>query len=180
MQAGMKLGPMVYLSEWAKSMKAFRRNKISIEKKIVAAGLCMSGYSYRQVSEMMGGMSHIAARDSYLALLTSMPRESKKFRREVEIDGNDFRVSQRTFHLWLARDVESGEAMVFHASPSGSLEDGSRFLAEVAAQCDNRPQLRLGYEASKVRGLANVDLYFQPQPASGLFGKLGRLLKGTA
>ena len=96
------------LTEWAASVHAFRRNKVPSNKKVIAAALCNSGYSYREVAKMLGGMSHIAARDAYISLLTSLPREEKRYRRTVAIDGSDAAVGGKSFHVWLARDYDSG------------------------------------------------------------------------
>lgn len=125
---------------------------------------------------MVGGMSYVAVRDAYFSLTTSLPREERKYRRGVAIDGADVPLGGGVFHLWLARDAESGEMMSFQASPGASAEDGARFLAGVAAQCTNRPFLRVGEGASSPRGLVNLDLYFQPSVQESIIGRLGRIL----
>lgn len=170
---------MGVLSEWAVSVHAFRRNKMPVRKKVLAAALCSAGYSYRKVSDLLGGISYVAARDAYFALLTSLPESEKKFRREVAIDGADVVVDGRRFYVWLARDIDSGEIMSFHASPSPSAEDSSRFLASVGALCTNKPYLRPGTGASYPRALVNADLYFQVSPAPSIIGRLGRLFLGA-
>jgi hypothetical protein len=172
-------GPLFVLTEWAASVHAFRRNKVPSNKKVVAAALCNSGYSYREVAKMLGGMSHIAARDAYISLLTSLPREEKRYRRTVAIDGSDAAVGGKSFHVWLARDYDSGEIMSFQGSPDASAVDGTKFLAGVAAQCTNRPSLRLGTGASAPRGLVNLDLYFQTEPNQSRLNWLGRLFLGA-
>lgn len=174
-------GPLSILSEWAISVHAFRRNKVSVFKKVVAAALCSSGYSYRAVARMLGGMSYIAARDAYISLLTSLPKEEKKHRSSVAIDGSDVTLGGTTYHLWLARDYETGEIMSFQASPDASAEDGTRFLAGVASQCANRPLLRLGAGVNHPRGLVNLDMYFRTVPNQSIIMRLGRLiLRGGA
>jgi transposase-like protein len=179
---GQLFGPLAILSEWAVSVHAFRRNKVSVPKKVLAAALCNSGYSYREVAKMMGGMSYVAARDAYVSLMTSLPQEERSYRRAVAIDGADVQVDGEYYQIWLARDVDTGVIMCFQASPGASAEDGARFLANVASQCANRPLLRLGTGPSAPRGLTNLDLYFQT-PAnqnSSIFMRLGRLLRGSA
>ena len=168
------------MSEWAVSMHAFRRNKVSVSKKVLAAALCNSGYSYREVARMLGGMSYVAARDSYFSFMTSLHREERKYRRAVAIDGCDVMMGGSSYHLWLARDVGSGEIMAFQASPDASAEDGSKFLASVGAQCINKPLLRLGMGPNHPRGLVNLDLYFQLAPNQSLITRLGRLILGSA
>ncbi len=169
------LGPVSILSEWAVSVRAFRRNRVPIVKKVVAAALCSSGYSYRDVARMMGGMSYIAARDAYFSLLTSLPREERKYRRTVAVDGSDIMIGGVSYHVWLARDVESGQIMSFQASPDASADDGAKFLSSVASQCVNRPMLRLGEGVNRPRGLVNLDLYFETEPNQSIIVRLGRL-----
>jgi len=160
-------------------MHAFRRNKVPVPKKVMAAALCNSGYSYRDVAGMLGGMSYIAARDAFFSLTTSLAREDKRNRKTVAIDGSDVTLDGKAFHIWLARDVDTGEIMSFQASPDASAEDGARFLANVASMCANRPILRLGVGENRPRGLVNVGLYFQLQPNQSIITKLGRLLLGN-
>ena len=174
-----QVGPLSILTEWAVSVHAFKRNKVPVPKKVVAAALCNSGYSYRDVAGMLGGMSYIAARDAFFSLTTSLPREERRRRRSVAIDGSDVTLAGRLFHVWLARDVDAGEIMSFQASPDASAEDGARFLSNVASQCANKPLLRLGTGPNHPRGLMNLDLYFQLQPNQSIITRLGRLLLGS-
>ncbi len=174
-----RVGPLSILSEWAVSVHAFRRNRVPVSKKVVAAALCNSGYSYRDVARMLGGMSYIAARDAYFSLTTSLPREERRFRRSVAIDGSDVVVGGKSYHVWLARDVETGEIMSFQASPDASAADGARFLSNVSSQCSNKPLLRLGEGANHPQGLINLDLYFQTTPNQSIIMRLGRLILGS-
>ena len=170
---------MTILTEWAITAKAFHRNRMPVGRKVIAAALCSGGYSYREVSRMLSDISYIAARDAYVSMVTSLPRESKRYRRAVAIDGSDAHIDGRDFHVWLARDVDTGEIMQFQASPSASAEDGARFLASVAAQCTNRPFVRLGLGENSPRGLLNLDLYFQSGSSQSILGRLGRLFLGN-
>lgn len=164
------------LVEWASSMGAFKRNRAPPEKKMVAAALCNAGYSYREVASMLGGLSYIGARDAYVAMLTSLPEVEKRERREVAIDGGDVDIGGKVFHLWLARDVGTGEIMTFHASPDPTAEDGARFLAAVGAQCSNRPVAKLGTGQNEPKEMVNLDLYFQRLPALSFIERIGKLL----
>lgn len=175
--SGVPPTPLVLLSEWAVTTGAYRRNRVPVRKKILAAALCNSGYSYREVASMVGGLSYVAARDAYFSLTTSLPMEERRHRRGVVIDGGDVPAEGRTFHLWLARDAETGEILSFQASPGASAEDGSRFLSGVAKQCANRPFLRLGEGPNHPRGLINLDLFFQAPQAESIMVRLGRLMK---
>jgi len=84
----------------------------------------------------------------------------------------------KRFYFWLARDVDSGGIMAFSGSPTGSAEDGSKFLASVGSLSVNRPQVRLGDGANTPRGLINLDLYFQSSQSPGFLQRLGRLFRG--
>ena len=167
------------LTGWAVSVKAFRRNKAPVEKKVMAAALCSAGFSYREVASMVGGISYVAARDAYRSMITSLPEERRAERREVALDGSAVTLDGSHYYVWLARDVDTGGILAFHASPTGSAEDGARFLAAVGSMSSNKPSVRLGDGAESPRGLLNLDLYFQPKPARSFMGMLGRFLSGT-
>lgn len=169
-------GPLSVLVGWASSGHAFKRNRVSQVRKVLAAALCNSGYSYRDVAGMVGGMSYIAVRDAYISVVTCLPEVQKAHRRAVAIDGADVSFGDREFHLWLARDIDSGSILTFQASPGASVEDGARFLSMVASQCENRPLLRLGHGDNQPKGLVNLDLYFTTEPNESLIARLGRLL----
>ena len=72
--------------------------------------------------------------------------------------------------------------MSFEASPGASALVGARFVAGVAAQCENLPTLILGVGPSCPRGLINLDLYFRvvPEPAAerSILTRLGRMIFG--
>ena len=161
------------------SMHAFKRNRVSVLNKIVAAALCNSGYSYRDVAEMLGGMSYIAVRDAYFSLTMSLPKDEKRQRRAVAIDGSDVMIGGKLYHVWLARDVDSGDIMCFQGSPDASVEDGNRFLVNVASQCENRPTLKLGEGPNHPRGLVNLDLYFQQPQSVSIMTRIGHLILGS-
>ncbi len=168
------------LTDWAVSVRAFRRNKAPVGKKVMAAALCSGGFSYREVAEMVGGLSYIAARDAYVSMMTSLPEETKRFRREVAIDESVVPLEGKSYRLWLARDVDSGQILAFHGSPTGSAEDGARFLAAVGALCLNKPLVRLGEGVSPPMGLMNLDLYFQMVPSHSFIDRLGRIFWGSS
>jgi putative transposase len=167
------------LTTWALSVKAFRRNRAPVEKKVLAAALCNGGFSYRKVASMVGGISYVAARDAYLSMVTSLPEETRKYRREVAIDGSEVSMGGRRYYVWLARDVDGGEILAFHGSPTGSAEDGARFLAAVGAVCLNRPVVRLGDGVGASSGLLNLDLYFQQPPSRSFIDRIGRIFRGS-
>ena len=174
-QAPIQHGPLSVMIEWASSGHAFKRNRVSKVRKVMAAALCNSGYSYRDVAHMVGGMSYIAVRDAYFSVVTSLPEVKKAHRRAVAIDGTDVPLGEGRFHLWVARDVDSGSILTFQASPGASVEDGARFLSVVASQCENKPLLKLGQGTNQPKGLVNLDLYFTTETSESLIARLGRL-----
>jgi hypothetical protein len=125
---------------------------------------------------MVGGMSYIAVRDAYISVVTSLPEVGKARRRAIAIDGADVALGEKQFHLWLARDVDSGGILTFQASPGASVEDGARFLSVVASQCENKPLLKLGHGVNEPKGLVNLDLYFTTEGSESFITRLGRLL----
>ena len=143
---------------------------------MIAAALCNSGYSYRDVARMIGGMSYIAVRDAYISVVTCLPEVKRAHRRAVAIDGGDVALGERQFHLWVASDVDSGNILTFQASPGASVEDGARFLSVVASQCENKPLVKLGHGSNQPKGLVNLDLYFTTEASESLMARLGRLL----
>ena len=62
------------------------------------------------------------------------------------------------------------------ASPGALAEDGAKFLSKVAAQCSNKPFVKLGMGQSAPQGLLNLDLYFQNTPTQSLIGRIGRII----
>jgi hypothetical protein len=112
-------------------------------------------------------------------MVTSLPEETRRYRREVAIDGSEVPMGGRRYCVWLARDVDSGEILAFHGSPTGSTEDGARFLAAVGSVCLNKPAVRLGQGAGTSRGLLNLDLYFQSSPSRSFIDRIGRIFRGN-
>jgi len=165
------------LSEWAESNRIFRRNKRSGRSKLLAAVLCASGYSYRYVASLLGGISYVGVRDAYLAVVSSCPDGTPEPRRAVAIDESRMTIGESDAYLWLARDIDSGEVISFRCSFTGSPEDSADFCMSILRRCTNRPTLRLGRGDNYPRGLKNLDLHFELEtpPASSLADILRRL-----
>jgi hypothetical protein len=150
-----------FLSAWAKDQNVIKRSRIPTEKKVLAAVLCVSGYTYRDASKMLGGISHVAVHDAHKSVMASLPPLEKK-RRLVSIEENVAYLNSETQGvLWMARDVDSGEILSFRCSVSGSREEGKKFIDSVLAVCTDRPLLRVGRGPSFPHSLKSLDLYFQ-------------------
>jgi transposase-like protein len=149
------------LSSWAKDKSVIKRSRIPIEKKVIAAVMCASGYTSRDVSQILGGISHVAVHDVHKSVAAALPPLAKK-RRLVSIEENATHLNKSLAGvIWLARDVESGEILSFRCSVSRSAEDGKKFIDSVLAACTDRPLLRVGRGPGFPHSLKSLDLYFQ-------------------
>jgi hypothetical protein len=150
-----------FLSSWARDQNIVKRTRIPIDKKILAAVMCASGYTYRDTAKVLGGISHVAVHDASKSVMAALPPLVKK-RRLVTIDENNVLLNAETpAVLWLARDVDSGEILSFRCSLSGSPQDGRRFIESVLVSCTERPILRVGRGANFPKSLKSLDFYFQ-------------------
>jgi hypothetical protein len=150
-----------FLSAWTKDNDVIKRSRIPTEKKVLAAILCSSGYTSRDASKLLGGISHVAVHDAHKAVTSTLPPLEKK-RRLVSIEENQtYLNSDLQAFLWMARDVDSGEILSFRCSVTGSPEDGKKFIDSVLAVCTERPILRVGRGPGFPNSLKSLDLYFQ-------------------
>ena len=149
------------LSIWAKEQGVIKRSRISTEKKILAAILCASGYTYRDVSKILGGISHVGVHDAYKSVTAALPPLVKR-RRLVSIEENLVNLNESTQAvLWLATDADTGEILSFRCSVNGSLPDQKKFIQSVLVSCTERPLLRVGRGPNFPKSLRSLDLYFQ-------------------
>ena len=149
-----------FLSVWAKHNYIIKRSRIPIEKKVMAVILCASGYSYRDASKMMGGMSHVAVHNATKSVMSALPLEKK--RRLVAIEENVLHLNSQTQGVvWMARDADSGEILAFRCSMDRAPQDGKKFIDSVLAVCTERPLLRVGRGPNFPHSLRALDLYFQ-------------------
>ena len=150
-----------FLSVWAKHNYIIKRSRIPIEKKVMAVVLCASGYSYREASKILGGMSHVAVHNATKTVMSALPPLEKK-RRFVAIEENVVHPNSRTQGvLWMARDFDSGEILAFRCSVDRSPQDGKKFIDSILAVCTERPLLRVGRGPNFPHSLRSLDLYFQ-------------------
>jgi hypothetical protein len=150
-----------FLSAWAKDQNIIKRSRIPTEKKVLAAVMCASGYTYRDASTILGGISHVAVHDAHKAVMAALPPLEKK-RRLVSMEENVAYLNSETQGvIWLARDVDSGEILTFRCSVSKSPEDSNKFIDAVLAVCTDRPLLRVGRGPGFPHSLRSLDLYFQ-------------------
>lgn len=167
------------LSDWAKDNNLIKRSRIPIEKKVLGAILCASGYTYRDASKLLGGISHVAVHDASKSIMGAIATPEKK-RRLVTIEENTaYLNSQQQGLIWLARDADSGEILSFRCSVTHSPEDGKKFIESVLAVCTDRPILRVGRGPSFPNSLRNLDLHFQIETTSTFRQKISNFFLGS-
>ena len=153
-----------FLSGWARENGVIQRSRIPTEKKVLAAIMCASGYTYRDVSKILGGISHVAVHDAHKSVMAALPALQKK-RREVNIEENLADLNSETKAVvWLARDEDSGEILSFRCSTTRSPMDQRKFIDSVLSVCTERPLLRVERGSSYPNSLRQLDLYFQIVP----------------
>lgn len=154
-----------FLSGWAKDNGVIQRSRIPTEKKVLAAIMCASGYTYRDASKVLGGISHVAVHDAHKSVMAALPPLQKK-RREVNIEENLADLNNETKAvIWLARDEDSGEILSFRCSTTRSPMDQKKFIDSVLSVCTERPLLRVERGSSYPNSLRQLDLYFQIVPS---------------
>jgi transposase-like protein len=150
-----------FLSAWAKDKNVVKRTRIPTEKKVLAAVLSASRYTYRDTSKMLGGISHVAVHDAHKSMMAALPLLEKK-RRLVTIEENAAYLNSELHGvIWMARDAESGEILSVRCSVNKSAEDGKKFIDSVLEVCTERPLLRVGRGPNFPQSLTSLDLYFQ-------------------
>jgi hypothetical protein len=150
-----------FLSSWAKDQNIIKRSRIHTEKKVFAAVMMASGFTSRDASKILGGISHVAVHDSHKSIMAALPPLERK-RRLVTIEENAaYLNSDLQGVVWLARDADSGEILSFRCSVTKSPEDGKKFIDSVLAVCTERPLLRVGRGPNFPHSLKSLDLYFQ-------------------
>jgi len=81
----------------------FKRNKVCLEVKVIAALLYFSGLSYRRIASL-GGFSYEAVR-LYRALNDAKPE--RKHRRCIAVDETKTKLGKEQVYIWAARDVDT-------------------------------------------------------------------------
>ena len=102
------------LIERAKRSKVFKRNKKSLEVKILVALLYFFGLSLRKVSLFMSlfeEISHESVRKYYHRIKYILKQPRKKERKLIAVDETIIRVGNRKVFVWAAIDVETKECL---------------------------------------------------------------------
>ncbi len=104
------------LIERAKRSKVFKRNKKSLEVKILSGLLYFFGLSLRKTSLFMSlfeEISHESVRKYYHRIKYILKQPRKKERRFIAVDETVIRVGDRKVFVWAAIDVETKELFGF-------------------------------------------------------------------
>ena len=161
---------------WARDHGVFDRNKLPIQKKVLAAIMSSSGLSYREVARLLGGISYVAVRDAQHAFGRALRLPEKKYRGRIALEESIVQLSAVRLHFWLARDLENGELLAVQASRTATVEESEGFLNRVLQCCNNRPMAVLDRK-NYPKSIRNIDVKFQISTSPGIRERFGRLLK---
>jgi transposase-like protein len=73
----------------------FKRNKTSLEVKVLAALLCFAGLSYRGLAKAIGGISYGLVYRAFTAIRDALPKPEKRYRRCVAVDETKVKIERR-------------------------------------------------------------------------------------
>ena len=107
------------LIEKARRSRVFKRNKKSLEVKILAALLYFFGLSLRKTSLFVSffeEISHESVRKYYHRLKYILKQPRKKERKLIAVDETIVKVGERRVFVWAAIDVETKECLAIWVS----------------------------------------------------------------
>jgi len=140
--SGYLMSSFQLLVDVVKRAGVFKRDKTSLEVKVLAAMLCFAGLSYRGVAKAVGGISYGLVYRAFTAL-RGLPKPERRCRRCVAVDETKVKVERKGeplyLFLWAARDVDTKEVLAFRASFTRSSLDAEMFLKQVLECCENKP-----------------------------------------
>jgi len=130
------------LIERAKRAKVFKRNKKSLEVKILAAILYFFGLSLRKTSlylSLFEEVSHESVRKYYHKIKYILKEPKKKERKFIAVDETIIKVGDRRVYVWAAIDVETKECLAIWVSMTRHQFAVSEFIKMVLKYCKNKP-----------------------------------------
>ncbi|XRO74924.1 IS6 family transposase [Methanocaldococcus sp. 28A] len=158
--------------------KIVKRNKKSIEIKILAGILYYLGLSLRKVSLFLSqfeSISHESVRIYYHKIKDILNEPERKTRNLIAIDETKLKLGNETIYVWSAIDVESKECLGIYVFKTRCYLDTMLFVRRILKFCSNKPKIlvdggkwypwalqRLGLKFERVRfGLRNcVESFF--------------------
>ncbi|XRO77007.1 IS6 family transposase [Methanocaldococcus sp. 10A] len=160
--------------------KIVKRNKKSIEIKILAGILYYLGLSLRKVSLFLSqfeSISHELVRLYYHKIKEILNEPERKTRNLITIDETKLKLGNETIYVWSAIDVDSKECLGIYVSKTRCYLDTILFVRSILKFCSNKPKIlvdggkwypwalqRSGLKFERVRfGLRNcVESFFSP------------------
>ncbi len=158
--------------------RIFKRNRKSIEIKILAGLLYYLGLSLRKVSLFLSQfeeISHESVRIYYHKIKEVLNEPERRIRNLIAIDETKLKVGNETIFVWSAIDVESKECLGVYVSETRNYLDTILFVRNILKFCSNKPKIlvdggrwypwalqRLGLKYERVKfGLRNcVENFF--------------------
>lgn len=126
------------LADMVRERRIFQRNKVPLEKKLLAVLMSFAGLSYRKSAQLIGGLSYVAIHKAFMAM-KHLPEPEIEHRRCIAIDETKTKLGSRQLFIWAARDVDSKELLAFRCSFTRSSLDAEIFIKYVLRYCTNRP-----------------------------------------
>jgi putative transposase len=117
----------------------FKRNKTSLEVKVLAALLCFAGLSYRGVAKAIGGISYGLVYRAFTAIRDALSKPEERYRRCIAVDEIKLCVKKSYVYIWSAVDVDSKELLALEASYGRSSLNALAFLKKALRMCTNKP-----------------------------------------
>ncbi len=125
-----------------KKRKVFKRNKKSLEVKVIAGLLYFFGLSTRKTSEILSlfeEISHESVRKYYHSLRKVFKEPRKKRRRLIAVDETVLKVGNARIYVWTAIDVDTMECLGIWVSTTRNFFDAMTFIKSILKYCKNKP-----------------------------------------
>ncbi len=127
----------------ARRSKVFKRNKKSLEIKILAGLLYFFGLSLRKTSlfiSIFEEISYESVRKYYHRLKYILKEPKKKERKLIAVDETIIRVGDWKVFVWAAIDVETKECLEIWVPTARYQFLISKFIRMVLKYCENKPK----------------------------------------
>ena len=147
-----------------KETKAFQRNKVPLERKVLATMLCFAGLSYRKASQLVGGLSYVAVHDAFICLRKALPKPERKHRNCIAVDETKTKVAGKQLIVWAARDVDTKEVLIHRCSFTRSSLYAELFLKDVLQYSENKPLFLVDNGPWYPDAFKNLGLEYRHEP----------------
>jgi len=147
------------IADTVRKSEVFKRHKTPLEKKVLAAMLCLAGLSYRKTAQLLRGISYMTVQRAFTALRDGLPKPERKYRECIAID--ETKLIGEELIVWAAWDLESKEILAFRCSFTRSFLDAELFLKNVLQYCMNRPLFLVEKGPWYPYALKNLGLRFE-------------------